>query len=241
MRILLLALSILLLPTIALAVPPQETAPAGNVVGEAQVRRVIEDFVLRRAAPLKAEVRVRKIGYSGELNLPPGEVSFEVLAPERWEGYGNSSVALVVRVDGEVKRNLTVQVEVEALADMVVAARTLERGEVLAPADLSLARRNLAQVQGRFLRSIDEAVGLRVKSAVRANSPVRGDYLERVPVIRSGQVVTIIAENDRVRVTAAGRARGAGAVGEQIIVQNLSSQKDLPARVVDSGTVKVDF
>jgi flagella basal body P-ring formation protein FlgA len=124
---------------------------------------------------------------------------------------------------------------------MVVAARTLERGEVLTASDLALARRDLAHVQGRFLSSTAEAVGLRVKNSLRANSPVRGDYLERVPVVKSGQMVMIVVENEVVKITASGRAKGSGAVGDLIAVQNLSSQKDIAARVVDASTVRVDF
>lgn len=241
MRALLLALLLFTLPLSAHALAPPVAPVAGTLVSEAEVRREIGEFLLKKAAPLNAQVTVKRIGYSGDLRLPEGRVSYEMVVPERWEGYGNASLALIVRVDDQVKRNLNVQVEVEALAEMVVATRTLERGEVLTPSDLALAHRDLAHVQGRFLKGIDEAVGLRVKSALRANSPVRGDYLERVPIVKSGQVVTILVENEVVKITASGRAKGAGALGDLIMVQNLSSQKDIAARVIDATTVKVDF
>jgi flagellar basal body P-ring formation protein FlgA len=238
---LLVALSLLVGAAPGFALPSPAAAPAGQVVSEAAVKQVIGDFLMQKAAPLNAQVTIKRIGYSGDLKLPAGQVGYEVVAPERWEGYGSASLALIVRVDDQVKRNMTVLVEVEALAEMVVASRTLERGEVLVASDLALARKDLAHVQGRFLTGKEEAVGLRVKTTLRANSPVRSDYLERVPVVKSGQLVTIVAENEVVRITAAGRAKGSGAVGDQITVQNVSSLKDLPARVVDAATVKVDF
>ena len=240
MRAILVALVLLALPYAASALPVQVQAPAGNVVSEAEVRRVIGDYLIKKEQPLNARVSIKKIGYGGDMKLPAGRVSFEVLAPERWEGYGSTSIALIVRVDDQVKRNLTVPVEVEALAEMVVATRTLERGEVIEASDLTLTRRDLAHVQGRFLRSPDEAIGLRVKNALRANSPLRADFLERVPIIKSGQMVTIVVENEAVKITASGKAKGSGAIGDMIMVQNLSSQKDLAARVVDATTVRVD-
>lgn len=238
MRAIVMALVLFALPFSAGALPaPAPTA----VVGEAEVRRAIGDFLAVKTQALNAQVTIKKIGYSGDLKLPVGRVSFEVVAPERWEGYGNASLALIVRVDDQVKRNLAVQVEIEALAEMVVAARTLERGEVLVASDLALARRDLSHVQGRFLRSTQDAVGLRVKNSLRANSPLRGDNLERVPLVKVGQIVTILVENDVVKITASGRAKGSGALGDLIMVQNLSSQKELAARVVDASTVRVDF
>jgi flagellar basal body P-ring formation protein FlgA len=216
-------------------------AAAGTLVTEAELRRVIGDFLTRKTEHLAAEIVVKKIGINGDLKLPAGKPSFEVVAPERWEGWGNSSLALIVRVDDRVVKNLTVQVEVEALAEMVVATRTLERGEMVGENDVAIARRDLAHQQGRFSRDLKDVVGMRVKSAIRANSPLRGDYLERMPIIKSGQLVTIVVENEVVRITASGRAKGSGALGDTISVQNLSSQKELAGRVVDATTVRVDF
>lgn len=239
-----LALFILLLfplPAIALPQTPAPAAPAEVVVTEGELRRVIGDFLAKRVEHLGAEVTVKKIGVSGELRLPPGKISYEVIAPGHWEGWGKASLALIVRVDEQVKRNLTVLVEIEALAQMVVATRSLEQGEVVGESDVVLASRDLSQMQGRFCRDLKEVVGMRLKSTVRGNSPLRGDLLERVPLVKSGQLVTIVVENEVVRITTSGRAKGNGALGDTIAVQNLSSQKDLAARVVDATTVRVDF
>ena len=245
MRILFLALIICSLPAAALALPPLPSlAPppaAGTLVSEGELRRVVQEYLVQKGEHLGAELLIKKIAVGGELRLPPGKVSYEIMAPERWEGWGNASLALIVRVDDQVRKNLTVLVEVEALAEMLVATRTLERGEVIGESDVAPARRDLARVQGRICRNKEQVVGLRVKNTIRANSPLRGDSLERIPIVKSGQLVTIVVENEVVRITASGKAKGSGALGDAITVQNLSSQKELAARVVDAATVKVDF
>jgi flagellar basal body P-ring formation protein FlgA len=241
MRALLVALMLFAQPLFAADLPPVPEASSVNLVTEGEVHRVVEGFLQQRGTGLNAQLSVKRIGFKGDLKLPPGRVSFEVIAPDLWPGYGRASLALIVRVDDQVKRNLTVQVEVEALAEMVVASRTLERGEVLAPSDLALVRRDLSQVQGRYLKSVDEAAGLRARNVIRANTALRPDYLERVPVVKSGQLVTIVAENDVLRITASGKAKGSGAIGDSIVVQNLASLKEVTARVLDAATVKVDF
>lgn len=250
MRALLVAIMLLAHPLFAAALPPvPEASPKNpapeasqeNMVTEGEIRRVVEGFLLQRGAGLNAQLSVKRIGYKGDLRLPQGRVSFDMIAPDHWPGYGRASLALIVRVDDQVKRNLTVLVEVEALAEMVVVSRTVERGEVLAPADLSVVRRDLSQVQGRFLKSVDEAAGLRARNVIRANTALRPDHLERIPVVKSGQLVTIVAENEVLRMTASGKAKGAGAIGDSIIVQNLSSLREVTARVLDAATVKVDF
>ena len=84
-------------------------------------------------------------------------------------------------------------------------------------------------------------VGKRLRTSIRANSVIRTDLLEKVPIIKAGQMVTIVAENEVMKITVAGQAKGSGAEGDTIIVENLSSKKDIPAIVVNATTVRVEF
>lgn len=232
----------LLLLLLTLTVGAQESIAAdGNELTEEKVRRVLTDFVRKRTEQLGVEVNIRKIGYHGDLLLPAGVVSYEVLAPRQWEGWGTANLALIVRVDDRVEKNLPVTVEVQALAEMVVAMRPLERGEVIGAGDVTLQKRDLATATDKICRVQADVVGKRVRVGMRGNLPVRADYLEKVPLVKSGQLVTIIARNKALYVTASGRVKNSGAQGELVMVQNLASQKEIPARVLDANTVQVEF
>jgi flagellar basal body P-ring formation protein FlgA len=226
---------------VGLLLPQCLWAGAGVVVKEAEVRQLVVDYVKMRTAALGLEVTVKKVGATGDLQLPAGTIAYEIVAPKQWEGWGNANLALIVRVDDRVVKNIPLRVEVEALTDLVVATRPLERGEVIGAADVVLQKRDLAGVTGKVSRSLPEVVGKQLKVGIRGNMPVRSDYLERVPLVKSGQMVTMVLESESLRVTMSGRVKSAGAEGDLILVQNLSSNKDVPARVVDSQTVRVDF
>ncbi|AAR36442.1 flagellar basal body P-ring formation protein FlgA [Geobacter sulfurreducens] len=212
-----------------------------QVVKEAGIRAVVAEYVRERTAGLGVETEIRKMAPIGDLKLPAGTVSYEVQAPRSWEGWGRANLALIVRVDDRVQRNIPVTVDVEALADAVVAAHPLARGDIITSDDVTVQKRDISSVNGRVYRSIDEVVGKRVKNAVRANTPLSGASIEKVPLVKSGQLVTIIAESPALRLTATGKARGNGAEGDIIKVQNMGSLKEIPARVIDVGTVQVDF
>ncbi|RNC67261.1 MAG: flagella basal body P-ring formation protein FlgA [Desulfuromonadales bacterium] len=216
-------------------------APDGQVVSEARLREAVAEFVRQKTASLGVETSIKRIGSMGDLKLPAGEISFEVAAPAQWEGWGRANLAVIVRVNDRVERNIPVAVEVDALADTVVTLRSLERGDVIGAADVAVQKRDISGAAGKVFRSVDEVVGKRAKNAIRANTPLRGANLERVPLVKSGQLVTIIAENQTMRLTATGKARGNGAEGDIVMVQNLGSLKELPGRVIDAGTVQVDF
>lgn len=233
----LLALMLCTTAVYAAAVPGGETVR----VKESEVHRVIDDFIRNRTANLGIDINVKKIGYSGDLVLPVGEREYEVSAPRQWEGWGSTMLALIVRVNGHVTRNIPVKVDVEGLADMVVTTRQMEQGYQIRDVDIALQKRDLATSGDNVFRNIDQVVGKRLKRTVRGNMILSTNMLEKVPIVKSGQLVTIVLENDFIKITAKGRARGTGAAGDLVPVQNLSSQKDIQARVIDPGTVKVEY
>lgn len=208
---------------------------------EQEVRSAVAAFVMARTANMGWDVRVRRISISDTLKLPEGIIEYEIIAPQRWEGWGNISIAVLARQKEKVLRNIPVRVDVEALADTVVALRQIEYGAVITVADLALQKREIAQNSLLAARTIDEVAGKRARATLRANQPVRTDQVEKVPLIKSGQMVTIVAENGVMKVSVTGKANSSGAEGDIIKVQNLTSLKEIPARVIDTSTVQVAF
>jgi flagella basal body P-ring formation protein FlgA len=220
---------------------PANATKGGTVLKEKTVRSAVSSYLLDKTKDSGMEIRIKKIGFSGDLTVSSGNVTYEFIAPRQWEGWGKTLLGLVIRVDDRVVRNLSIPVEVEALAEMVVSLRPLERGDVIGEGDVALQKRDMSSGSAKICRDPEQVIGKKVRIAIRGNTPVRSDYLEKVPLVKYGQLVTIIAENGSLRVTAAGKTKGAGAEGDAVLVQNLASKKDVQARVIDSGTVAVDF
>ncbi|GEM_PF-310430 len=223
--------------------PQAGAAPiAGKtVVSEAEVKGYLAEYLQGRPALRGAELHIKSMDYKGEMILPAGRVDFEAIAPRQWEGWGPASIALIVRVNGRLERNISIRVDVEAFVEMVVSLRPFERGEIISGGDVALEKRDLAKVSGRICRNLDDVLGKRVRTGISGNSPVRSDYLEKVPLVKPGQMVTIVIENQNLRITARGKAKNSGAEGDTVLVQQLGAQREIHASVVDAGTVRVEF
>ncbi|MDD2272973.1 MAG: flagellar basal body P-ring formation chaperone FlgA [Desulfuromonadaceae bacterium] len=208
---------------------------------EQEVREAVTAFVKSRTSGMGWDVRVRRLNISGALKLPEGKIDYEIVAPQQWEGWGNISVAVLARQNDKVLRNISVRLDVEALADTVVTLQQINYGELISAADVVLQKREITYNSHLAARTIDEVVGKKSRTTLRANQPVRADQVERVPLIKSGQIVTIIAENEVLKISVSGKARSSGAEGDMIRVQNLTSLKEISARVIDASTVQVAF
>ncbi|MDD2308111.1 MAG: flagellar basal body P-ring formation chaperone FlgA [Desulfuromonadaceae bacterium] len=228
----------LLLLASALLLPCQASSATGR---EQEVRDAVTSFVTTRTAEMGWDVRIRRITVSDALKFPEGKVDYEIIAPQQWEGWGNINIAVIARQKERVLRNIAVRVDVEALTDMVVALHQIEHGELITAADVVMKKLEISQNTRLAARTIDEVIGKKSRITIRANQPVRADRVERVPLIKPGQMVTIVAENEVLKISVSGKARSAGAEGDTIRVQNLTSLKEIAAVVVSATTVQVAF
>lgn len=208
---------------------------------EQEVRDAVTAFVTTRTAGLGWDVHLRRITIADPLKLPDGIVDYEVVAPQKWEGWGNITITVLARQKERVLRNIPVRIDVEALAATVVTVSQIEHGDTITAADLTLQKREITHTSHLSARTIDEVAGKKARTTLRANQPVRTDQIERVPLIKSGQMVTIVAETGVFKISVTGKAHSSGAAGDIIRVQNLTSLKEIPAKVIDGSTVQVAF
>jgi len=83
--------------------------------------------------------------------------------------------------------------------------------------------------------------GQQAARVIGKNSILTWNEKEPVPAIKQGDIITITLQADSFHITAQGRARKSGGVGETIPVVNLSSLKQIDAVIVDSNTVAVEY
>lgn len=234
-RIIVVIMFMLLLPMLSEAQPPV------TQTRDAEIRAAVETYVRQKTAGSGCEIRIRRLSISGASALPDGHLEYEIVAPQQWEGWGNAGIAIIARQGERVVRNIPGRVDVEALVDMVVAVHQIDYGTTVTAGDVTVKKLDMASTQGRYLGNVNDVVGKKARSTIRPNTPIKTEQLEKVALVKTGQIVTIVAENDRMRVTITGKAKGAGGEGDTIMVQNMNSLKEFPARIVDANTVMVAF
>jgi len=122
-------------------------------------------------------------------------------------------------------------------ADVVTAARDVASGQVLSEADVTIERQELPAT-GLPISDPEQALGKAAKRPIRAGQPLQARMLEQPIVIRRGEHVTILARAEGVQVTATGQALEPGTAGGMLRVRNISSNKEVRARVIDATTVE---
>jgi flagella basal body P-ring formation protein FlgA len=81
--------------------------------------------------------------------------------------------------------------------------------------------------------------GYQLSTNIRANTPIKWNYLSKVTLVKKGQLVDVFASGNGIYVTMKGKALEDGVEGGNVTVENLSSSKKFQAKVLNENSVKV--
>ena len=152
---------------------------------------------------------------------------------------GRFTAALTVVGEGMNPIDTRISGRVEEMVEAPVALTRLLPETVLRPDDVRISRVRTAVVQGDIARTVDQIVGMQLRRPVAAGQPLRVADLIRPPLVQRGSTVQIALSASGLNVSGQAIALDAGADGEKIRVQNITSHAFLFARVVGPGQVAV--
>jgi len=237
MRILLLIIVLLLFPTVGSA---QSGAADSQLIDQQEIKQILNDYLLDESARLpQVELRFASIDLPQPFEVPAGQVEHQVV-PAKPGVIGSRRVTLLTRVDDQVVSNRSIRVELEALAEILVATDNLRRGEIISADNVDFYQQDISRLKQPIFAA-EEVYGKRLKRSLRLGKPLLRRAVEFPPLIKRGDRVTIQAKRGGLMLSAAGEAKQDGLADETIRVVNLGSRKEVRCRVVAAGLVQVEF
>ena len=122
-----------------------------------------------------------------------------------------------------------------AMADSVVATRTIKAQSVVQMDDVTLAERAIPNA----LDNVASAVGQEARISIYAGRPILAADLGPPAVVDRNQIVSLVYQSGALAILTEGRALARGGVGDMIRVMNLASRSTVSGRIAADGTVLV--
>ncbi len=123
-----------------------------------------------------------------------------------------------------------------ASAEIVTANAMLKKGTVLTDEDVSIklsVGENFAEVRAAY-------IGSELRRTIYPGRTIAKSYIGPPILVKRNTSVTMVYTYGTMRLTAKGRALGAGVLGDSISVMNMSSRKKVTGIISSSDTVKVN-
>ena len=228
--------------SIALDCPPQilirrRAQPINSVV----LREAVEKAVLAGFQAEKVSARLTRLETPENIEIESGDVSVRANVANVRNFFAPFTAALEISVDGRIVRRLVANVEIEASAPVLVAARDLAAQDKISANDFLIETRRLEKPLQSYLRDADKLRGSVLVKNLPAGAELTTDAVTAGIAVKNGDPVRVIGQSGKIQISVAGEARASGRIGDRIAVKNLASNAVLQATVIDEGVVKVSF
>lgn len=132
-------------------------------------------------------------------------------------------------------RFLLILLAFPALADSVVATRTIRAHSLLSAEDMTLVAMDIPQA----LTDTTAAIGQETRVAIYAGKPILLQQIGPSAIIERNQIVPLSFNAGGLSILTEGRALARGGVGETIEVMNLTSRTKVAGLIGPDGVLRV--
>lgn len=222
---------------LAYSIPQAVTVErAGREITNAEVIEAIRNTLVREQG---LDLQVKEVSWSSPYLVPIGGSEIQIERLGRASS-GRLPIRVSVDVNGAPATRFLATAIVDDWRAVPILNRTVERGELIEPTDISIVRMNMAEQPADLADDDESVVGKRTKARINAGAAVRRSQIDLPPTIAKGQKVMMIYDAGGLHVTAIGIALEDGVTGSDINLKNETSGKTIRARIIGESRVKVN-
>lgn len=212
-----------------------------QVVDSDKIKRIFKNHILSNTSWPAEDITFVTITTPARLILPEGRLDWEIRDRNSDNHIGNVHLVVVFRVDGKPIRKVSVSGTIRIRQMAIRAARNLRPGDLIENEDISFSSEEMNYIPKETLSDRNEIIGKRAVRSIRENQLITAGMVEDPPVVEKGSKVLIKAESDRILITTIGKVLEDGRTGDLVKVVNVSSGKEIYARVKGPDLVVVSF
>ena len=152
---------------------------------------------------------------------------------------GPSVMRVGIDIGGQTQRKMSVTADVRIWRPVVVASHMIRRGEEMALVGCELSERDVTQVRGAYFSDMLSLEGMQARRTLSIGDIITDGHVEKVPVVRRGDAIRLVARAGRMSMSASGEAMQDGGIGDRIRVKNSDSGKVVYGHVLEDGAIQV--
>jgi flagella basal body P-ring formation protein FlgA len=219
------------------APPPPANADSARVEVQTLRELLIQDLAQRLSLPPDSIQMRFNPADEKTLNLSRPQFKFNI-EPSRVYNLGRVEWNVTIFAGGSSQK-AHIKADAFAWRQQVVLMRPLAYKQVIRPDDVVGRRTLVGQLESEPLLSMDQVVGQQTALQLKPGTVLTARMVEAVPLVRAGQLVTVILSQGRVQVKTAGRAMENGAYGQTIRVRNEQTRDIYEAVVTGPQTTRL--
>jgi flagella basal body P-ring formation protein FlgA len=207
----------------------------------AVIEKIGEDYILDTLEWDRDRLEVKVIYNGKQIRVPKGNMIFDCKLPGRKKRIGRVHFLCLIKVGGVVKKRLRLYAEVKVVYDVYRPIQSLKMGHVIQAGDVELTRLKSNHILRNIISDETDIVGHQLIRNLDEGETILAHMVQKIPLVKNGDRILIIAKKGSLRVTAPGVVRQNGFKNDTVRVENIHSRKIVLGTVIDSRTVQINF
>ncbi len=214
---------------------------ASQKIEEIQIRESVKKAIFKQFEDSEISISILRLDIPASVEAPLGNAEINTDLSKIRNVFAPFYLPIEIRINGKRYRLISAKVEIEAFAEVFVAANDLAKNKRVKVSDAVLKKIRLKKPLLSYLYKKEDLRGIKTIRDLSKNSVLTRDSIVKDIVIKSGDLVRIVGQSGKLQLVVTGEARASGRIGDRITVKNLQSKKIIQATVFDEGVVKIFF
>lgn len=208
----------------------------------ATLENIFTEVVLKNSPWPKEDLQIANFSVRPlAMVLPTGAFDYRIIQKPNDSRPGKKNVSLAILQEGREQGQVKMSGDLQLFGTVLSTTQRLNRNGIISSEDIAAKRQDISMLDTGLIHDPKKAIGQKLKLSLPAGAILYTQFLDAPPLINRGDRVTIMAKSQAIQITTPGEARNSGGLGEMVRVKNLTSRREIQARVLDNGVVETNF
>jgi flagella basal body P-ring formation protein FlgA len=220
----------------------KKTDKTDKIILDEKIISIFKDELRKSNLITQSDFEIADIKISPH-NISVSEKNHEILCAENLaiSNNGHATMMFDLFEDGKKTKSVKLTAKINIFKDVFCSVTPFSNDYVITENDVIPCRVNLEDIKDNPIDELSGIVGKAVKFSIPAGRVITYRLLKTPIIIKRGDNVEIILKTSNIIIRTTGEAMQNGSEGAVIRVKNISTKRDITAKVIDSNTVKVGF
>jgi flagella basal body P-ring formation protein FlgA len=223
------------------ALKPSDPRPTVHQLHPEQIQRSILRVLEQEMAGKVRAIHAVVVDPLDPIKIPSGDIGLRVSPNGVVEGLGRRAFYVQVNLNGKLWQTIDAIADVSASIDAVVPTRVIQVDSVVEAEDVAVHRVKLMDLDHQLITDMKDVIGKSAARPWQTNYPIRLGMVKKPYAVRKGDRVSIEARHGGLSIQVVGLAKSSGELGQTATVANVDSGKELRAKIVGPGAVRVEY
>ena len=221
---------------------PGQTAETIATPELAALENIFSEVVLKDSPWPREDLQITNFSVRPlAMRLPVGAFDYRITQKPNDSRPGKKNVTAAILQEGKEQGQVKMSGDLRLFGTVVNTTKRLNRNEIITTDDIATRRQDISMLDAGLIQDPIQAVGQKLKISLPAGAILYTQTIDAPSLVNRGERVTIVAKSQAIEITAPGEARNSGALGEMVRVKNLTSRREIQARVTGVGVVEAEF